>query len=45
MKPCNDALLSFSPGGKAVAVGHADGSIIRYCFEDEGLGDTNVSSF
>lgn len=33
----------FSPTGKAVIVGHADGAIIKYNFEDEGLGDNNVS--
>lgn len=27
-----------------MVVGHADGAIIRYMFEDDGGGDTNVSS-
>ena len=36
-------LLCYSPGGKAVVVGHADGAIIKYNFEDEGQGDSNVS--
>ena len=36
-------LLCYSPGGKAVVVGHADGAIIKYNFEDEGQGDNNVS--
>ena len=35
--------LCCSPGGKAVVVGHADGAIIKYNFEDEGQGDNNVS--
>lgn len=35
--------LCYSPGGKAVVVGHADGAIIKYNFEDEGQGDNNVS--
>lgn len=33
-----------SPSGKAVIVGHADGAIIKYNFEDEGQGDSNVSN-
>ena len=39
----NILLLCCSPGGKAVVVGHADGAIIKYNFEDEGQGDSNVS--
>ncbi|XP_012946593.1 intraflagellar transport protein 172 homolog [Aplysia californica] len=29
-----------SPSGKGILSGHADGSIIRYFFDDEGSGDT-----
>lgn len=36
------AFIAFSPSGKGVVVGHADGSIIKYMFEDDGAGDTNV---
>lgn len=31
--------LSCSPSGKGILSGHADGSIIRYFFDDEGSGD------
>lgn len=36
------SVFIYSPSGKAVVVGHADGAIIKYNFEDEGLGDSNV---
>ncbi|BFY99323.1 hypothetical protein BsWGS_02362 [Bradybaena similaris] len=32
--------LAASPAGKGILSGHADGSIIRYFFDDEGSGDT-----
>jgi hypothetical protein len=31
-----------SPSGKGILSGHADGSIIRYFFDDEGSGDSQV---
>ncbi|KAH9500287.1 hypothetical protein Btru_073626 [Bulinus truncatus] len=32
--------LACNPSGKGILSGHADGSIIRYFFDDEGTGDT-----
>lgn len=32
----------FSPSGKGFLSGHADGAIVRYFFDDEGSGDTQV---
>ncbi|XP_012943117.1 intraflagellar transport protein 172 homolog isoform X1 [Aplysia californica] len=32
--------LACNPSGKGILSGHADGSIIRYFFDDEGSGDT-----
>ncbi|KAK0069568.1 intraflagellar transport protein 172 isoform X1 [Biomphalaria pfeifferi] len=32
--------LTCNPSGKGILSGHADGSIIRYFFDDEGSGDT-----
>ncbi|KAK3767076.1 hypothetical protein RRG08_017951 [Elysia crispata] len=32
--------LAANPSGKGILSGHADGSIIRYFFDDEGSGDT-----
>ena len=34
----------YSVSGKGVLTGHADGSIVRYFFEDEGTGESQVSS-
>lgn len=36
--------FTFSPSGKGILSGHADGSIIRYFFDDEGSGDTQVTT-
>ena len=33
-----------SPSGKGILSGHADGSIVRYFFDDEGSGDSQVWS-
>lgn len=33
----------FSPSGKGILSGHADGAIVRYIFEDDGSGLTQVS--
>jgi len=33
-----------SPSGKGILSGHADGSIVRYFLEDEGTGETQVST-
>ena len=35
--------FSFSPTGKGFLSGHADGSIVRFYFDDEGTGDQQVS--
>lgn len=35
-------LYFLSPSGKGILSGHADGSIIRYFFDDEGSGDAQV---
>lgn len=35
--------LVFSPNGKGILSGHADGAIVRYIFEDDGSGLTQVS--
>jgi intraflagellar transport protein 172 len=32
----------FSPSGKGILSGHADGSIVRFFFDDEGTGDAQV---
>ena len=37
--------ISSSPSGKGILSGHADGSIIRYFFDDEGSGDSQVSRY
>jgi len=33
-----------SPSGKGILSGYADGSIVRYFLEDEGTGETQVST-
>jgi len=33
-----------SPSGKGILSGHADGSVVRYFLEDEGSGETQVST-
>lgn len=38
-----DYYINFSPSGKGFLSGHADGAIVRYFFDDEGSGDTQVS--
>jgi hypothetical protein len=35
-------MLFYSPSGKGFLSGHADGAIVRYFFDDEGSGDTQV---
>ena len=35
-------IVSDSPSGKGVICGHADGSIVRYMFEEEGAELTKV---
>ena len=35
--------ISYSPSGKGIISGHADGTIVRYFFEDEGSGLARVS--
>ena len=34
-----------SASGKAIISGHADGSIVRYIFENENTGETQVIKF
>ena len=34
--------LSFSPSGKGILSGHIDGAIVRYFFDDEGSGLSQV---
>lgn len=34
--------LILSPSGKGFLSGHADGSIVRFFFDDEGTGDQQV---
>ena len=36
------SLFYFSPTGKGFLSGHADGSIVRFFFDDEGTGDQQV---
>ena len=35
--------LAYSPSGKGIISGHADGTIVRYFLEDEGAGLAKVS--
>ena len=39
------SLFYFSPTGKGFLSGHADGSIVRFFFDDEGTGDQQVKIF
>ena len=39
---CLTIIVSDSPSGKGVICGHADGSIVRYMFEEEGAELTKV---
>ena len=39
---CFVSSLSSSPSGKGFLSGHADGSIVRFFFDDEGTGDQQV---
>ena len=34
--------IFYSPDGKGILSGHADGAIVRYMFEDTGAGLTQV---
>lgn len=34
--------LLFSCSGKGILSGHADGTIVRYFFDDEGSGESQV---
>ena len=38
----NSLSCLFSPSGKGFLSGHADGAIVRYFFDDEGSGDSQV---
>lgn len=38
----DSVLIFFSPSGKGILSGHADGSVVRYFLEDEGTGETQV---
>lgn len=48
MIPCNAILITpyiyplCSVSGKGILSGHADGTIVRYFFDDEGSGESQV---
>lgn len=37
-------LLCLSVSGKGILSGHSDGTVVRYFFDDEGSGESQVSS-